>query len=93
MECTKKGASGNKIIKVKVCPAVPAAGAAMAKAGVFSTEQLLPRRNRSLDLTGVANQLKGKTVLVTGAAGSIGSEICRQALSLGCDRLLALYIH
>ncbi len=93
MECTKKGASGNKIIKVKVCPAVSAAGAAMAKAGVFSTEQLLPRRNRSLDLTGVAAQLKGKTVLVTGAAGSIGSEICRQVLSLGCDRLLALDIH
>lgn len=34
--------------------------------------------------------LKGRTVLVTGAAGSIGSEICRQVLRFGAGRLVAV---
>src|SRR5262249_25722577 len=34
--------------------------------------------------------LQAKTVLVTGAAGSIGSELCRQVLSLGPEAVIAL---
>ncbi len=41
-------------------------------------EDLLGRDPVVLDEQGIANYLTGKKVLVTGAAGSIGSEICRQ---------------
>jgi FlaA1/EpsC-like NDP-sugar epimerase len=39
---------------------------------------LLTRTERELDETGLQEYLKGKTVLVTGGGGSIGSELCRQ---------------
>ena len=51
-------------------------------------EDLLNRRPISLENTQVENFLKGKRVLVTGAAGSIGSEICRQVLSYGPENLI-----
>ena len=41
-------------------------------------EDLLGRRPISLDTTVIAEQLAGRSVLVTGAGGSIGSELCRQ---------------
>lgn len=44
-------------------------------------EDLLQRRPIKIDQTAVHKDIKGKCVLVTGAAGSIGSEIVRQVLS------------
>jgi FlaA1/EpsC-like NDP-sugar epimerase len=50
-------------------------------------------RSRPKINTGLIKQaLSGKRVLVTGAAGSIGSEICRQVLRFGVEELLALDI-
>jgi FlaA1/EpsC-like NDP-sugar epimerase len=43
-------------------------------------EDLLNRKSIQIDITGIQNELKGKRVLITGAAGSIGSEIVRQLL-------------
>lgn len=43
-------------------------------------EDLLGRRPVELDATGIRNYLDGKTVLITGCGGSIGSELCRQVV-------------
>ena len=43
-----------------------------------SVEDLLPRQQIRVDMKSVGEQLQGKRVLITGAAGSIGSEIVRQ---------------
>ena len=44
----------------------------------FSIEELLCREPVSIDMDGISGFLSGKRVLVTGAAGSIGSELVRQ---------------
>ena len=53
-------------------------------------EDLLGREPVSVDAVGIANWLQGKRVLVTGAAGSIGSELCRQLVGFGVSRLTLL---
>jgi len=58
-----------------------------------SIEDLLFRDTVKPDMSGVFSMLKGKTVLVTGGAGSIGSEICRQVLDNGCGKLIIFDIH
>lgn len=46
----------------------------------FQIQDLLERKPIVLDNNAISSQLKGKTVLITGAAGSIGSEIVRQVI-------------
>jgi FlaA1/EpsC-like NDP-sugar epimerase len=53
-------------------------------------EDLLGRRAVELDLSSVRSELAGKVVLVTGGAGSIGSELARQLAQLAPARLLLL---
>jgi len=53
-------------------------------------EDVLAREPVSIDLESVERFLKDKDVLVTGAAGSIGSELCRQVLRFTPAKLLAL---
>lgn len=51
-------------------------------------EDLLGRDEININLKEIANELRGKIVLVTGAAGSIGSELCRQLCTLGLKQLI-----
>ena len=53
-------------------------------------EDLLRRAPTPLDLQGVAGYLTDSVVLVVGAGGSIGSEICRQVARFGPSRLLLM---
>ncbi len=50
--------------------------------------ELLQREELALQVDKIAAFLKGKRVMVTGAGGSIGSELCRQIVRLGADSLL-----
>ena len=49
---------------------------------------LLGREVIKLDQAGIASYLKGETVLVTGAGGSIGSELCRQICRFSPERVV-----
>jgi FlaA1/EpsC-like NDP-sugar epimerase len=53
-------------------------------------EDLLCRPAVELDLESLCDWLSGQIVMVTGSAGSIGSEICRQLLRLGPAKLVAV---
>jgi FlaA1/EpsC-like NDP-sugar epimerase len=51
-------------------------------------EDVLGREQVEVDFETVAGYLKGQTVLVTGAGGSIGAELCRQIARIGPARLI-----
>lgn len=53
-------------------------------------EDILPREPATVDLKALEELLKRKRILVTGAAGSIGSELCRQILRFSPEALFAL---
>ena len=56
----------------------------------ISVEDLLARHPKDLDKDKIAGFIENKVVLVTGAGGSIGSEICRQCEKFGAKKLIML---
>ncbi|MBX4373055.1 polysaccharide biosynthesis protein, partial [Mycobacterium tuberculosis] len=53
-------------------------------------EDLLGRNPVELDMDSISKKITGNTILVTGAGGSIGSEICRQVSKFKPKKLLLL---
>ena len=51
-------------------------------------EDLLMRPEIKISMDKIVDNFRGKTVMVTGAAGSIGSELCRQLAGFGVGRLV-----
>jgi len=83
-------------VSMKILPGVkdmidePNHLAALRQAREPQIEDLLGRTPVPTDLESVRRSIEGHRVLVTGAGGSIGSEICRQVSSLGPAQLVLL---
>ena len=60
------------------------------KVKTIQIEDLLERKPIVLDGKSISKQLKDKTILITGAAGSIGSEIARQVLNFNPKKIILL---
>ena len=56
----------------------------------FEIQDLLERKPIVLDTNSISSKLKGKSILVTGAAGSIGSEIVRQVINFNPKKIIIL---
>lgn len=56
----------------------------------ISIEDLLARKPKDLDKKAISAFLKDKVVLVSGAGGSIGSELCKQCIQFGTKQLIML---
>ena len=65
-------------------------GARISRIRPVQPEDLLPRDPVKVDLAEIAPHVENKVILVTGAGGSIGSELCRQIVSLNPSLLLLL---
>ncbi len=72
----------NEIKQVKIL------GSEYDKLEDLSIEDLLARHPKDLDTETIAHFIKGKSVLITGAGGSIGSEIARQSQKFGASSLI-----
>lgn len=80
---------------VKIVPSMTGSGGQVLQVSDLKQvelEQLLHREPIVTDLSAVFEAITGKRVLVTGAAGSIGSELCRQISSLSPSALIMLEI-
>ena len=65
----------------------------VAKLRGVEIEDLLGRDSVKVDLRKIIGYINGKTVLVTGGGGSIGSELCRQIAVQGVKRLVIVDIY
>ncbi|MEO8376132.1 MAG: nucleoside-diphosphate sugar epimerase/dehydratase, partial [Candidatus Sumerlaeota bacterium] len=80
-------------VTVRIVPSLP--DIARGSVGVsrvrrIEVEDLLGRSAVKIDLPTAGNYLQGETVLITGAGGSIGSELARQVARAGAAKLLLL---
>ena len=83
-ECSRAG------VKVNVIPTVDDLVDGRFKLGVrdLTISDLLRREPNELDLDAIRDYVSGQRVLVTGGAGSIGSELCRQIAALKPEMLI-----
>ena len=82
--------------KVKIIPGIYeiiSGEATVSKIKDVELEDLLGRDPVVLDSNGIAKYLNNKVVLVTGAGGSIGSELCRQIVPFGPKKLVLFDIY
>lgn len=81
-------ATGLKLMTVPSIAELQQGGAEIERIRAIEPEDLLGREPVTLDEAGIAEMIGGKTVLITGAGGSIGSELCRQIARYGPARLV-----
>ena len=79
--------------KVKIMPSIEAVMTGKLSVNEMrevKIEDLLGREEVKLDMEAISEKLTNKTILVTGAGGSIGSEICRQIIKFNPRKLILL---
>ncbi|MDF2068162.1 nucleoside-diphosphate sugar epimerase/dehydratase [Bacillus sp. Cr_A10] len=79
--------------KVKIMPSIEAVMTgklSVSEMREVKIEDLLGREEVKLDMEAISEKLTNKTILVTGAGGSIGSEICRQIIKFHPRKLILL---
>jgi FlaA1/EpsC-like NDP-sugar epimerase len=81
-------ATGLPVLTVPSASELQDGSARIERVRSIEPEDLLGREPVELDEPGIAGLLAGKTVLVTGAGGSIGSELCRQVARYGPAQLV-----
>lgn len=59
----------------------------------FEPHELLPPRTIRMDAAAMKASVEGRRVLVTGAGGSVGAELCRHLIALGCQSLTMIERH
>lgn len=81
-------------VETRVMPALVIAKGSVSLRDLRSVdvEDLLGRELTPIDVGQVRHTIEGKVVAVTGAAGSIGSELCRQVVRFGPQRLVLIEI-
>jgi FlaA1/EpsC-like NDP-sugar epimerase len=84
------GETGLPVLTVPSAEELRAGGASVDRVRDIEPEDLLGREPVQLDEAGIGAVLHGKTVLVTGGGGSIGSELCRQIARFGPARLVVV---
>jgi FlaA1/EpsC-like NDP-sugar epimerase len=82
--------AGLKALTVPALADVLSGRVTAAEVRQVELEDLLGREQVLLDNEGLKEQLAGKTILVTGAGGSIGSELCRQIIRFAPRKLVFL---
>ncbi|UQF24048.1 polysaccharide biosynthesis protein [Vagococcus lutrae] len=83
----------DKEVKVNTLPSIEEIASGqltVSKLRHIDVVDLLGRQEVQLDNAVIENQVKNQTVMVTGAGGSIGSEICRQVMRFIPDKIILL---
>lgn len=83
-------------LPIKIMPAITDADNITTTVKSFrdiKIEELLGRDEFKVRQELIDGSVRGKVVMVTGGAGSIGSELCRQALNFGCRHLVIFDQH
>lgn len=81
-------AAGVKVLTVPAFDDLLSGRVSISQLRAIELDDLLGRDSVQLDEAGLQKQLTGKIVLVTGAGGSIGSELCRQIARFSPEKLV-----
>ena len=84
--CLRNGVNAHVVPSIDEIPS----GRFELKMREITIDDLLRRDPNQLDMAGIGTVLRNRVVLITGAAGSIGSEVCRQLLDFGARKIILL---
>lgn len=84
--CLRNGVDAHLVPSIDEIPS----GRFGLKMREVTIDDLLRREPNQLDMAGIRTSLRNRVVMVTGASGSIGSEVCRQLLDFGPRKIILL---
>ena len=83
--------NGVKVLIAPTIDEIPASGIIQSKLREINIEDLLGRPEIKISMSAIKEALADRVILITGAAGSIGSELCRQIATTGVVRKIVLF--